>query len=302
MSWDCLFIKLTPGASTVIRLKQRWSPLNSADAAPETRQRGTSKEASARAGGTLGKCTCIVFRINVIFIYAAAATAWSWVGLLQCCGFTPHHTVPSPCDRKCRHLDLACLQTKYIKFESRLAFILAWLGLPTACFLPAAASFFLQHVCSSQDLLGCLLCANISTGAGKKSWKQHCCCTHKPFWFGQWLKQTYWTHPQMLIIVSSLSSAFSIDSATCSLFTRAARKVQITKDAEESVTLSCRNEAFCQETGGRRGAAGLCWEREMVGMLKQQRRGGRCWVVVRPQPDAPLSMTEMEVKCSFMWR
>lgn len=104
----------------------------------------------------------------------------------------------------------------------------------------------------------------------------------------------------MLIIHSSLSSAFSIDSATCSLFTRAARKVQITEDAEESATLSCRNEAFCQETGGRRRAAGLCREHETVGMLKQQRRGGRCWVVVRPQPDAPLSMTEMEVKCSFM--
>lgn len=76
--------------------------------------------------------------------------------------------------------------------------------------------------------------------------------------------------------------------------------MQITEDAEESVTLSCRSEAFCQEMGGRRGAAGLCREHETVGVLKQQRRGGRCWVVVRPQPDAPLSMREMEVKCSFM--
>lgn len=36
ISWDCLFIKLTPGASTMIRLKQRWSSVSSADAASKT--------------------------------------------------------------------------------------------------------------------------------------------------------------------------------------------------------------------------------------------------------------------------
>lgn len=59
---------------------------------------------------------------------------------------TSHYTCP--CDRKCRHLDLACSQIKYITFESRLLVILAWLGLPTACF------FCLRLLPSSSSMCG----------------------------------------------------------------------------------------------------------------------------------------------------
>lgn len=42
-----------------------------------------------------------------------------------------------------------------------------------------------------------------------------------------------------------------------------------------------------------------------VGSIRRvvwQDEGGRCWVVMGQEPDAPVSLTEMEVKCSFMWR
>lgn len=60
--------------------------------------------------------------------------------------------------------------------------------------------------------------------------------------------------------------------------------------------LSCKNEAFCLETGSRIEAAGLCWECGNGGgyaaAAAERRQGGG----LRHETDAPLSMTEMEVK------
>lgn len=41
-------------------------------------------------------------------------------------------------------------------------------------------------------------------------------------------------------------------------------------------SLSCRNEAFCQDMGGRSGAAGLCWEHETGGHAEaaEAKQGG----------------------------
>lgn len=93
----------------------------------------------------MGKCTCIVFRLTLFSFMLLQQLSVKLGFFSVAVSITSHYTVPCPCDRKCRHLDLAWLQIKYIRFESRLAFILAWLGLPTACFfcrrlLPSSSS------------------------------------------------------------------------------------------------------------------------------------------------------------------
>lgn len=104
----------------------------------------------------------------------------------------------------------------------------------------------------------------------------------------------------MVIIASSLISAFTIDSAARILYsttqTSATGKLKIKRNQKKKAPpLSCKNEALCLETGSRIDAAGLCWDCGNGGgyaAAAEGRQGGG----LRHETDAPLSMTEMEVK------
>ena len=71
ISRDCLFIKLMPGASTMIRLKQWWSSLSTLLMQlprhnPDTNKtQKASKRAGKREGGTVCACVRVCVRARV---------------------------------------------------------------------------------------------------------------------------------------------------------------------------------------------------------------------------------------------
>lgn len=115
-----------PGASKVIRLKQRRSPLNGADAA-------------WRWGGGL-----VLISFMLLLQHLSAKVGFITVAAVFESGFL-----------------LFCF---FCFFVSSCT---VWFS-NSSFWSPAAASFFLRRARSSQDLLGSLWCANISTGAGKQ--------------------------------------------------------------------------------------------------------------------------------------